>query len=146
DSRRALLFPICGSRGRSPHPGTTLLLPQSILDGIRRLICHSRQPKMGRWPGFTQLIGTYQNPLDQLPNLGKRITPTSRRFAAFILQNQDRFLVRQRPAGIVNAHLWEFPNVELNGADLSQAAKEVTGITPKKLEAVCTIKHSITHY
>ena len=53
--------------------------------------------------------------MEELPNLGKRETATARRFIAFVIERDGKFLVRQRPAGIVNAHLWEFPNVEING-------------------------------
>jgi A/G-specific adenine glycosylase len=48
----------------------------------------------------------------------------------------------------VNAHLWEFPNVELSpeDADLKQAARRALGAQPKKLEPLGTVKHSITRY
>ena len=48
----------------------------------------------------------------------------------------------------MNAHLWEFPNVELapDDSDLEEAARRVLGVRPKGLEAVGTIKHSITRY
>src|SRR5205085_4875693 len=82
------------------------------------------------------------------PNLDKRPTATTRRFAAFIVERNGAFLVRQRPEGVVNAHLWEFPNIELNGAPLnpSSAAKELFGFAPKNVRPLCTIKHSITRY
>ena len=56
--------------------------------------------------------------------------------------------VRQRPAGVVNAHLWEFPNLELppDDSDLERAARRVLKSRPKGLEPLCTIKHSITRY
>jgi A/G-specific adenine glycosylase len=55
----------------------------------------------------------------ELPNLGRRTATTARHFIAFVIERNGRFLVRQRPAGVVNAHLWEFPNVEI-GARLSE--------------------------
>ena len=80
--------------------------------------------------------------------------------------------MRQRPGGVVNAHLWEFPNLELRQgdlgvklaahpsdtkgtrwlkreqscSDLKRAARRVLGTTPAALEPLCTIKHSITRY
>ena len=67
---------------------------------------------------------------------------------AFVAQRRGRFLVRQRPAGVVNAHLWEFPNVELapDDSDLKQAARRALGARPETLELLATIKHSITRY
>jgi len=49
---------------------------------------------------------------------------------------------------VVNAHLWEFPNLELEGAPVnpSAAAKGLFGVAPKELKLLCTIKHSITRY
>ena len=82
-----------------------------------------------------------------LPNLGKRPATTARRFAAFLVQLRSRWLVRQRPAGVVNARLWEFPNVEIpERASLSDAAAQLFGARVRKLEPLTTIRHSITRY
>jgi A/G-specific adenine glycosylase len=71
-----------------------------------------------------------------------------RRFVAFVAQRGGVFLVRQRPAGVVNAHLWEFPNLELppDDSDLKRAARRALGVRPRTLEPLVTIKHSITRY
>jgi adenine-specific DNA glycosylase len=67
---------------------------------------------------------------------------------AFVAEESGRFLVRQRPAGVVNAHLWEFPNVEITGAKSNpkSAAKGLFGIAPVRIEPLSTVKHSITHH
>jgi adenine-specific DNA glycosylase len=67
---------------------------------------------------------------------------------AFVAGKLGRLLVRQRPAGVVNAHLWEFPNLELSpsDSDLERAARRVLKIRPRRLEPLCTVKHSITRY
>jgi adenine-specific DNA glycosylase len=59
----------------------------------------------------------------ELPNLGRRTATTTRRFIAFVIERNGKFLVRQRPAGVVNAHLWEFPNVEIAPNQRSSPAK-----------------------
>jgi hypothetical protein len=48
----------------------------------------------------------------------------------------------------VNAHLWEFPNVEVapGDSDVMGAARKVLGVRPARLELLATIKHSITRY
>jgi len=83
-----------------------------------------------------------------LPNLGKREAATARRFVAFVVKHDGKFLVRQRPENTVNGHLWEFPNVEVDGQPVQEAglAKKLLGITPVKLESLTTLKHSITRY
>src|SRR5208282_4480519 len=57
-----------------------------------------------------------------------------------------RFLVRQRPAGVVNAHLWEFPNAEGNDSSVKEVFKAIFGIVPPALQPLGTVKHSITRY
>jgi A/G-specific adenine glycosylase len=72
---------------------------------------------------------------------------SQRRVAAFILEHEGQLLVRQRPADTVNAHMWEFPNVELLSKehDVRDAAIQELQL-PLVLEAFCTIKHSITRF
>jgi adenine-specific DNA glycosylase len=67
---------------------------------------------------------------------------------AFVVRKRGRWLVRQRPAGVVNAHLWEFPNLELapGNARLQRAARSVLGIKPASIKPLCTVRHSITRY
>jgi adenine-specific DNA glycosylase len=67
------------------------------------------------------------------------------RFAAFIVKKNGRFLARLRPAGGVNAHLWEFPNVEIApGQNNPAAAAAPFVLTGRK--AVCRVRHSITRH
>jgi len=122
-------------------------LNQSLME-LGAIICTPRQPNCPQCPVQRHCIANRTGRVDQLPNLGARTPATARRFAAFVIERRGRFLVRQRPAGVVNAHLWEFPNIELNGAPVSPAAaaKELFGFTPRDVKSLCTIKHSITRY
>jgi A/G-specific adenine glycosylase len=120
-------------------------LNQSLME-LGALVCTPRQPRCDLCPVASHCIARREDRIEQLPNLGPRTVATARRFAAFVIENQRRFLVRQRPAGVVNAHLWEFPNIEVNGADLRAAARDALGFRPRKLEPMCTVKHSITRY
>jgi A/G-specific adenine glycosylase len=83
-----------------------------------------------------------------LPNLHKREAATARCFIAFVVEHGGKFLVRQRPAGMVNAHLWEFPNVECADAkpDAKEIFKSIFGIAPPEIHPLGTVKHSITRY
>ena len=85
-----------------------------------------------------------ENHVDSLPNLARRIEPTKRIFTAFVVQKNNRFLVQQRPAKVVNAGLWEFPNVELANGKTSLEIQPFQ-IIPRTLP-LCTIRHSITRY
>ncbi len=135
-----------GEREKFRAPNSCSHLNQSLME-LGALICTPRQPKCESCPIKKLCLAFRENRVGELPNLGKREKPTARRFAAFVVEHGRKFLVRQRPAGVVNAHLWEFPNVELNGeTDLRAVAKFALGFRPAKLQPLCTIKHSITRY
>jgi A/G-specific adenine glycosylase len=115
---------------------------------LMALICTPKQPKCTHCPVRKQCEAHRTNRTEQIPNLGPRVAATERRFVAFVIEHQDKYLVRQRPAGQVNAHLWEFPNVEVFTPDFSPAklAKEHLGMRVKELHEFCTIRHTITRY
>jgi adenine-specific DNA glycosylase len=151
-------------RGRSLTPcsatgGNSLRLLTSAATGncsrfnqalmeLGALICSSRNPRCEVCPLKTYCVAFRENRVEQLPALSRRPRVTARRFMAFVLQHEDRFLVRQRPAKVVNAHLWEFPNVEVgaNGIEARAVARRVLGGETESLRPLCVIKHSITRY
>ncbi|HWN93575.1 MAG TPA: NUDIX domain-containing protein [Methylomirabilota bacterium] len=88
--------------------------------------------------------------MEVLPNLGKRATAAARRFVACIVERSGAVLVRQRPAGVVNAHLWEFPNIEIplrcSLPNARQRLETELGCALHKLTPFLTVKHTITRY
>jgi A/G-specific adenine glycosylase len=127
-------------------------LNQSLME-LGALVCTPRNPQCLICPVKKLCVAFKENRVEELPNLGKREAATARRFIAFVVERNGKFLVRQRPAGVVNAHLWEFPNVEV-GARLCEPrhvisefnALRVTDPRSKELTPLCTVKHSITRY
>jgi A/G-specific adenine glycosylase len=122
-------------------------LNQSLME-LGALICTPRDPKCLVCPISKHCFAFQNDRVSEFPNLEKRPAATARRFAAFVVESRGKFLVRQRAAGVVNAHLWEFPNVELNGEPLNPAAaaQKLLGFTPGDATPLCTIKHTITRY
>jgi A/G-specific adenine glycosylase len=124
-------------------------LNQALME-LGALVCTPKQPKCLVCPLRSRCIAERTGKVEELPNLGPRMMTTSRRFVAFIMEKDGRFLVRQRPAGVVNAHLWEFPNIELtranDGSNVARAARKVFGAGVKAAERLCVIKHTITRY
>ena len=122
-------------------------LNQSLME-LGALICTPRNPQCVVCPVKKLCVAFRESRVENLPNLGKRPAATTRRFAAFVVKQNGRFLVRQRPAGVINAHLWEFPNIEMLNGGISpkSAAKDALGITPSDIRPLRTIKHSITRY
>ncbi len=123
-------------------------LNQSLME-LGALVCTPRNAQCRLCPLKRQCVAFREGRVESLPNLGRREPATARRFVAFVIERGGKFLVRQRPTAVVNAQLWEFPNVEIDGpgrpepADLFAAEFGLAGgeITP-----LVTIKHSITRY
>jgi len=120
---------------------------QSLME-LGALICTPREPQCGVCPISKHCVAYREDRILELPYTVRGIRATPKRFVAFVVNKRGRLLVRQRPAGVVNAHLWEFPNLEMSPADsdLEQAARRVLKILPRRLEPLCTVKHSITRY
>jgi A/G-specific adenine glycosylase len=97
-------------------------LNQSLME-LGALVCTPRNPQCGVCPVKQLCVAFRENRASELPNLGKRGAATARRFVAFVAERNGCLLVRQRPAGGVNAHLWEFPNVEIDPIRSSSPAK-----------------------
>ena len=125
--------------------GSPSLFNQSLME-LGALVCTPRQPRCLECPVTKLCFAREKGRIATLPNLGPRVRATQRRLAAFLVRESGRFLVRQRPAGAVNAHLWEFPNLELAGLDEApkNTAQRLFGIAPERVIALGTIKHSIT--
>ncbi len=98
--------------------GNCSALNQSLME-LGALVCTPRNPQCGLCPVKKPCIAFQGHRVNELPNLGLREAATARHFVAFVVERNGHFLIRQRPAGVVNAHLWEFPNVEI-GARLSE--------------------------
>ncbi len=122
-------------------------LNQSLME-LGALICTPRSPQCLVCPVQKLCVAFKEGRTEELPNLGKREAATARHFIAFAIESAGKFLVRQRPAGAVNAHLWEFPNVEV--ADAKVEALDLFnfqfGFNPPVISPLCTVKHSITRY
>ena len=117
------------------------------------LICTPRRPQCLVCPVQKLCVAFKEGRTEELPNLGKREAATARCFFAFAIEHQGKFLVRQRPTGVVNAQLWEFPNVEVGAqhcepqeifAELD--ALRVADPRAEKISPLGTVKHSITRY
>ena len=130
-------------------------LNQSLME-LGALVCTPRNPQCGPCPVKNLCTAFKENRVGELPNLAKREKATARTFVAFVIKRNGQFLVRRRPNGVVNAHLWEFPNVEISNQNgdkkvandhvsIAHAAKEL-GLEFRNARPICTVKHSITRY
>ncbi len=122
-------------------------LNQSLME-LGALVCTPRNPQCQICPLIKLCVAFREGRVGELPNLGKSEAATARRFVAFVVDRNGLFLVRQRPAGVVNAHLWEFPNAESGDTkpDVKKIFKSIFGVEPPEVHLLCTVKHSITRY
>lgn len=121
-------------------------LNQSLME-LGALVCTPKNPRCAECPLKAICVARSKNIVHLLPKIPRRAPTTSRHFLAFVIKRNSRYLVRQRPADVVNAHLWEFPNVEANGeSDLAKIAKTVLAFRPESVELARIIKHTITRY
>ena len=118
-------------------------LNQSLME-LGALVCAPRQPGCSVCPVQKFCFAFRENRVVEFPMLPARAPATERRFVAFVARRKNLFLVRQRPAGVVNAHLWEFPNVEI-GLNDERDGKD-TSFRILEAQPICRIRHSITRY
>ena len=87
-------------------------LNQALME-LGALICLPRLPRCHDCPVRQHCLARRQGRVDDYPATARRTPVTERRFIALVVRERDRFLIRRRSVGIVNAGLWEFPNFEI---------------------------------
>jgi A/G-specific adenine glycosylase len=122
-------------------------LNQALME-LGALVCLPRCPQCGLCPIRRLCTAQRTSRVHELPQTKRRPATVPRHFLAFVLEYRGRWFVRQRPPGVVNARLWEFPNVELTGGDLSSVRRFLApfGLKPGWLEPFLTFQHSITRF
>lgn len=126
--------------------GPCSAINQSLME-LGATVCTPHSPQCLRCPVRTHCAAHREGRVDELPNLGPRATATNREFHTFVVERDGKFLVTQRPAGIVNAGLWEFPNHEVTGQCGTPATslKQLLNLSAH-CEPLCEVKHTITRY
>ena len=119
-------------------------LNQSLME-LGALVCAPRQMRCSVCPVRKFCFALREDRRAEFPMRPPRAPATQRRFLAFIVRKQNRFLVRQRPGGAVNAHLWEFPNVEV-GLEENNPAVAAGLFQIAEARPLCRIRHSITRH
>ena len=133
---------------QAPRPAPRAsFLNQSLME-LGALICSPRQPQCLLCPVQACCEAYRLQCPEEFPNLSERIPSTARQFMAFVVESRGEVFVRRRPAGVVNAHLWEFPNLEclLRNQNPKAMFQSLFHVEPKTLKPLCVVKHSITRY
>ena len=147
--RRGRKRKVWESPGSFPVSGPCSALNQALME-LGATICVPRQPRCNDCPLTRECVARKLGMTDVLPNLGKRVSATPRRFVACIVKRYGAVLVRQRSPEVVNGHLWEFPNVEvpLKASSYRQrkALETELGLALGSVVPFATVKHTITRY
>lgn len=129
-------------------------LNQALME-LGATICTPRKPECHRCPVRTFCTACRTGQVHEFPRRAKRPRTEKRRVIAFVASRGGRFAVRQRPAGSLGAHLWEFPNLEIgNGkafqsvevAELQERAAACLECAPLSIQPLCKFSHSVTRF
>jgi A/G-specific adenine glycosylase len=119
-------------------------LNQGMME-LGALICLPRQPRCPICPLRRDCIAFRLKRVEEFPTASRRTELTQRRFLALVVSDGDHLLVRRRPAGSVNAGLWEFPNIEV-GVNVKNFRPLVAPFELVTREPFFRVRHSITRY
>ena len=126
--------------------GPCSALNQSLME-LGATVCTPQNARCPACPVRAHCAAHREGRVDELPNLGPRAATAAREFHAFVMEHGGKFLAAQRPAGVVNAGLWEFPNLEVTGTRGTPAASLNQLLQVRaRCEPLCEVKHSITRY
>jgi A/G-specific adenine glycosylase len=125
--------------------GTCSALNQALME-FGAVICTPRRPQCHPCPLRPSCMAYRDGLVEELPNRGRPLRTLSCRCAAFVFTHAGKVLVRQRPNGVVNAQLWEFPNVEMAPHDSDALGIAATMVGRVRLRRLFEIKHSITRH
>ena len=109
------------------------------------LVCTPAEPSCGQCPVQRLCFAHKAGRVGEFPQAKPAVRATARRYAAFVVKKKGKFLVRQRPAGTVNAHLWEFPNEEIAVGE-KRALGSVALFVVTDPKPFIRVRHSITRY
>jgi A/G-specific adenine glycosylase len=119
-------------------------LNQGMME-LGALICLPRQPKCPACPLRRDCLAWRWKRVQDFPTPAPRAVVTQRRFIALVVSDGGLLLVRRRPAGVVNAGLWEFPNVEV-AVSAKNLKRSVAPFKIVERSPFFRVRHSITRY
>ena len=145
---KSLVQQAANSPPRAPHPAPhASSLNQSLME-LGALICTPRRPQCLLCPVQPHCEAARRQCPEDFPNLSDILPATAQQYMAFVVESRGEVLVRKRPEGGVNAHLWEFPNTRIYFRKVAPADmfRLVLPVAPKTLQPLAVVKHSITRY
>lgn len=139
--------PTSGRAVSANHSASYSTLNQALME-LGATLCAPLRPECGRCPLRQSCVAHRMGRTDQIPNTGKRTPLAPRYFAAFVVCQGDRWLVRCRDKEGLNRFLWEFPNIELDqpAKPAAEMVEACLGFGVELGERWRCIRHTITRY
>lgn len=112
------------------------------------LVCLPQAPRCEVCPLRASCRARRTGRIAHHPALADRERPVARTFLAVVLEQRGQVVLWQRKPGEINAHLWEFPNVETTqeGREAETRFLAGLGLAMADLGERHTVRHSITRY
>lgn len=135
------------ARAARVGPGACGRWNQALME-LGALVCVPRQPDCARCPLSRWCKARRLGLVERIPRVTPRPAPLVRHVVALVIRRAQTVLVRRRPAGAVNGGLWEFPSLEVSGAefDPKAVARGLLGYQPSNLISLRPLRHQITRY
>ena len=121
---------------------------QAVME-LGATVCSPRQPRCLLCPWTRQCLARQQGRQELLPERSRREKVRRSLQAAVVVQHRGRFLIVRRSDQRLLKGFWEFPSTELRGKRsaarmVARFAVKNHGLNVESVEALITIKHSIT--
>jgi A/G-specific adenine glycosylase len=120
-------------------------LTQALME-LGAMVCAPRNPRCQVCPLRRCCEARRQGRVAEIPHLGARAKAVARRFVALVMRRGEKYLARRRPAGGVNAGLWEFPNWEVAPGEKGGVERVLSPFGGLRPKLMMSLKHSITRY
>jgi A/G-specific adenine glycosylase len=138
-----------------PHEGAGTF-NQALIE-LGALVCTPREPSCLICPLSSLCYGRKLGMQDRLPVMLPKAPPLAVSEACVILVRSKRVLILQRGAGGLWEHFWEFPTLNLSGANpaarptatlanLGGALSNLTGVTAQIGPPAKTLNYSVTNH
>ena len=121
-------------------------LNQALME-LGATMCRPRNPLCSGCPLKRSCTALRQGEPETYPCGRKRPKMLKQHWRVLVIKDNGDFLIRQRPRGVLNAGLWEFPTLESDNARApTNWATLLAGAPVKRPHQISTLSHSITRY
>lgn len=126
--------------------GNCAALNQGLME-LGAVVCTPRNPRCEQCPWAGWCVARRKHQVGLIPVLRRRRRLVDRQALVLVATGRGHVWLRQRPAGSVNAGLWEFPVWEPRDGDVAALpSARPPGLRADQLTRLATLRHTITHH